>query len=268
MKKRIVAYLLDIILISMFSSLISSIPFINKDYNEYRNTYGEYSDKIKDFNNLKNDFNDYSSDYEISLEEYEKLTNDYPSYADYFKNKYEELNLSNEKLDDDMKNTIILELIDINKDIFNDYAYKLAKLEIIPSIINIVCIIVYFVFVQYFLNGQTLGKRILNIKVVKKNNEKASILNLFIRTIILMGTIFTVCNLVCLQFLSKTDYLNINFYISCASNICSFAIIVVLCINKGEVGLHDLIGNTKVVPIDNNLDSAKIIESNDNNINC
>lgn len=261
MKKRIVAYLLDIILISMISSLISSIPFINKDYNEYRSTYGEYSNKVQDFNNLKNDFNDYSSDYEISLEEYEKLTNDYPSYADYFKNKYEELNLFNEKLDDDMKDTIILELIDINKDIFNDYAYKLAKLEFIPSIINIVCIIVYFVFVQYFLNGQTLGKRIVSIKVVRKDEKKASILNLLIRTVVLMGIVFTTCNLVCLQLLSKSDYLNIFYYISYASYINEFLIFATSLVNNDNRGLHDLLGNTKVVSVLENTENVKIIDS-------
>ena len=261
MKKRIVAYILDIILVSMISSLISMVPFINVDYNKYKDKFEEYNEEIKNFEGLKSDFNTYTEDYELSLDEYENLINDYPKYADYLTSKYDELNLLTDKLDDDLKIIIILEITDINKDILLDYSYNLCKLEFIPSIINIVCIIVYFVFVQYFLNGQTLGKRIVSIKVVRKDENRASILNLLIRTVVLMGIVFTTCNLVCLQLLSKSDYLNIFNYISYASYINEFLIFATSLVNNDNRGLHDLLGNTKVVPVLENTENVKIIDS-------
>ena len=65
MKKRIVAYILDIILVSMISSLISMIPFINVDYNKYKDKFDEYNEEIKNFESLKSDFTTYAEDYEL-----------------------------------------------------------------------------------------------------------------------------------------------------------------------------------------------------------
>ena len=76
-----------------------------------------------------------------------------------------------------------------------------------------------------------------------------------------MGIVFTTCNLVCLQLLSKSDYLNIFYYISYASYINEFLIFATSLVNNDNRGLHDLLGNTKVVPVLENTENVKIIDS-------
>ena len=46
-------------------------------------------------------------------------------------------------------------------------AYKYAKSTQTLEIISVSTTIIYFVFLQYFMNGQTLGKRILKIQVAQ-----------------------------------------------------------------------------------------------------
>lgn len=76
-----------------------------------------------------------------------------------------------------------------------------------------------------------------------------------------MGIVFTTCNLVCLQLLSKSDYLNIFYYISYASYINEFLIFATSLVNNDNRGLHDLLGNTKVAPVLENTENVKIIDS-------
>ena len=76
-----------------------------------------------------------------------------------------------------------------------------------------------------------------------------------------MGIVFTTCNLVCLQLLSKSDYLNIFYYISYASYINEFLIFATSLVNNDNRGLHDLLGNTKVISVLENTENVKIIDS-------
>ena len=65
--RRLWAYLMDIIIITLISSLFVKIEFINLKYDEYQKIYQEYLDytsEIKDVNALKNDpkLTEYSYD--------------------------------------------------------------------------------------------------------------------------------------------------------------------------------------------------------------
>ena len=54
--KRIGAYILDMVLVMLVASLVSSLTFINKDYKEYNSTYNEYSDRLEVYQNFIKDF--------------------------------------------------------------------------------------------------------------------------------------------------------------------------------------------------------------------
>ena len=54
--KRIIAYLLDILLVFFVASLVTSIRFINPYYDKYTETYEKYSDVLDKY--YKGDINE------------------------------------------------------------------------------------------------------------------------------------------------------------------------------------------------------------------
>ena len=107
---------------------------------------------------------------------------------------------------------------------------------IIAGILAVLFAIFYFVIVPaYIYPGQTLGKKICKIKIVKVNNEQVTIKNMLLRQLlgVIVITIITQTNFV-------TPLMYAGFIIS--------GISILLYLFKGEHRtLHDYLGNTKVV---------------------
>lgn len=212
--KRFVAYAIDILIVSLISSLITSNTLINKDYKKYMDTYEEY-DKVVD-------------KYEVdrgALEdalEYEAISQD-------------EYDVKLEKLNDSF-----------DKDNVN-YNYKLIKLSLIATTISIFLILLYFVVVQYYFNGQTLGKRIMKLRVVSNSDKKLNILNYLIRCLILNSVLINTLSIIMVLVLSKSNYLIYNEIIYVVNYIVEMVIIFMMGFTKDNRGLQDYVANTKVI---------------------
>lgn len=197
LSKRIIAYLLDILLVYLLISLISGIRFINPTYDKYVKVYNEYEDVFERYVNK-----------EISIEEVNELN--------------------------------------------NDSIYKLTKYSVSTSVVIIVVIFGYFVLFQKYNNGQTLGKKIMKIKVVDANDNNISIIKYILRTIpmyyIFIGSIIPIIiNQVVVFLVSSNTYLtvySIPINIFLFINIISFVMIIK---REDSRGLHDLLANTKVI---------------------
>lgn len=210
--KRVVAYLIDIILVSIVSTFLTSNSFINKDYDKYQDTYDKY---------------------EEVYEEYIDLTEE----------------LDNEKLTDEEYNKKIEEINGEYELVFEDYNYKLVKLSIIPTSISIVILILYFVGLQYLLKGQTLGKKIMKLQIKSNNNKKLNIFNYILRSLILNEVLINVVSIVFILVLNKSGYLIYNQIVYVISYVIEMAIIFMIVFDKNNRGLHDYLSNTKVVDL-------------------
>ena len=240
--KRIGAYLLDIFLIQLVVSLLSQIGFINSNYKKYNNTYQEYIEELDSYQKFISDLNNNYEDNKLNEEEYNNLNEKYPELINYLENNYDDLEISEEEYDE-----IIENLYDSYEKKVFDYNYELSRLNVISVIISIIITIIYFTIFQYYSNGQTLGKKIMNLKVVMKNNEKVKFINLLFRTILLYGIIITIVQLTCLFTLSKNNYNHIIFFIDMIGSAIELATILTFLIRKDHRGLHDLICSTAVV---------------------
>ena len=212
--KRLIAYIIDIVIVSVVSTLITSNSYINKDYNKYIDTYDKYQK--------------YSEHYQKNLKELDKSLDDEKTSEKEYE---EELNKLNNSFDE--------------KSI--DYNYKLIKLSIIPTIISILVILLYFVVIQFYMGGKTLGKKIVKLKVVSNNKKDLTIFNYFLRSLILNGVFFNSMSIVMVLVLSKNNYLIYNEIVYVINYILEMCIVFMMSFDKDNRGLHDYVANTKVI---------------------
>ena len=111
------------------------------------------------------------------------------------------------------------------------------------------CIMLYFIVMQFYFGGQTLGKRILKLKVVSNNDKKLSIINFFIRSLIVNEIFINILNVIFILVLSKGNYLIYNKIIYVVTYILEMAILFTMVFDKQNRGLHDYISNTKVIEL-------------------
>ena len=114
--KRIGAYVLDVLIVSLLVSLLSYVPFLNPSRDAYSEKYNE----------LVNLQEQYTSN-EISLDEYNQA--------------------------------------------FVPIAYEIYRYNTYYVIIDLVCTLLYFGVLQFFCKGQTIGKKLFQIRVVS-NDER------------------------------------------------------------------------------------------------
>lgn len=212
--KRFFAYAIDILIVSLISSLITSNTLINKDYKKYMDTYEKYEEVVNTYKVDKGALGDAL--------EYEAIT------QDEYDTKIEELNNN------------------FDKDNIN-YNYKLIKLSLISTTISILIILLYFVVIQYYFNGQTVGKKIMKLRVVSKNNKKLNILNYLIRSLVLNGVLINVLSIIMILVLSKNNYLIYNEIIYVVNYMVEVAIIFMMGFDKDNRGLQDYVANTRVI---------------------
>lgn len=191
--KRILAYIIDICIVSLISTLLNYMIPVSNNYKQLNNQLTEIV---------------------------EKYTNKEITMADYMKQ-------------------------------FNDLNYEISK-EIIPtSIITLVITIIYFIVVTYYLNGETLGKKILKIKIVSNNDKKLTMNSLLIRSFIINSIAINIFSIVTIFFLKKSFYLNIYNIVSYIYSIILIICFAMILFRKDGRGLHDLLANTKVISTSN-----------------
>ena len=130
-----------------------------------------------------------------------------------------------------------------------DLSYQLSKLTGLSTVITIIIYVLYFIVFQYYMSGQTIGKRILNIRIEKNDNSDLTMNDIVIRNLINNSIL---CNIVVviLVLISK----NVYFYGSSIIQMVQYMLIVVNVVNvfmiiirKDGRSISDLIANTKVV---------------------
>ncbi|MPQ42938.1 RDD family protein [Clostridium tarantellae] len=122
---------------------------------------------------------------------------------------------------------------------------------IIAGIVALGFAFFYFVIVPtYIYNGQTLGKKICKIKIVKKSNDNVTLTNMLLRQVI--GIIVIEGALVSasaiwhsvVTIVTKINFVTPLMYLGFVVTAISVGILV---FNKEHRAIHDYLGNTKVV---------------------
>lgn len=163
------------------------------------------------------------------------------------------LNMDNQKVLNDELTTIENQFLD-DKISLNTYLnqassvyHEMDKERVMVSILNIMYILIYFIVIPFNNKGQTYGKKMVGIKVVREDKEELTLNDFIYRNLFINGLGYM---LICLSLV----YLIPSFYYFITSSILSFIQIVLvftsifmILYRHDKKGLHDLWTKTKVV---------------------
>jgi uncharacterized RDD family membrane protein YckC len=127
--------------------------------------------------------------------------------------------------------------------------YRADKERIIISIVTIVVTVGYFATYAYYKGGQTLGKKLLKIKIVSKNMEDVSHGSMMIRSLLLNGVLTSVLSIVFLLFFSE-DHYYIVYLLTLIHSLFVFISLFMILFRNDKRGLHDFISGTKVITME------------------
>lgn len=254
--KRAIAYFIDMMLVSLVVNSLISSSMVNFQLDTYQDIYKEYTD----FHNLY--VEQYNNDIK-TCENLEKAFSNKKITEEKYINSYEDLKSSVDseeitKEEYDSKCLIIVDNYNDNKitedeylDKVTTYSYNLEKKSSFNYIINIIACLLYFVLFQGFTNGQTLGKKIMRLKVVSDDGqEKISYKRLFIRTLFLYSIIYYLALTISVSILSESAF-TLSFNILYMLNyILSLVLVFMIGVNSNRRGLHDVVAKTKVIELD------------------
>lgn len=134
------------------------------------------------------------------------------------------------------------------QDIQISYSYNIAKEEGLISIVTILISIVYFGLLQFYMKGQTYGKKLFKI-CVKSDDDNLSINQLLFRALIIDSIVLDLVLFVCMLFMNKTIYYYSDLLFESIQFIIYFVCFVMIIKNNDRKGLHDVLFHTSVIDL-------------------
>lgn len=195
--KRVMAYIIDILLVSIIMTPLINWRVINPYIDDYTKYYNEYTELMEQAN-----------DGEVDTE------------SEEYKNTIVELN------------------------------YNVNKYKVISSSISAGSLLLYFAVLQWALKGQTIGKKIMKIKVVSNNeNKDLNIGNYILRSLILNNIIFSIILMIGVYIFKSNGYYTLSMIVTYLQLLVMSIIMLMVVLRKDFRGLHDLVAGTKVIDL-------------------
>lgn len=193
--KRLLAYIIDILIVGFVASAISSIEVINPYCDNYIEAYEKYS-KEMDSLNEDNVFDKIKS---------EEFVLDYQNVLKY---------------------------------------------GVYSSVICITCYILYFGGFQKWNKNQTVGKKLMRLKVVNKNNkDDVRLWQYILRTIIVYNLLFNSLSVVVSYMFKGNLFFTTSIITSIIGYVITYVGYIMILFRKDGCGLHDFVSGTKVVEV-------------------
>lgn len=166
-------------------------------------------------------------------------------YKDKYKDAYEKYNEVVQKSTEDEKNDYKDEIIELN--------YEVYKYRTYNSMFSATALILYFGVLPLVMNGQTLGKKIMKLRVVSNNEKKLNFWKYLIRIVILNNIWLSLINVGAVYVVSGVKFYYVTYVISMLSSLIYMLNLIMVMFRKDNRGLHDMVAGTKVILVSNDV---------------
>ena len=193
--KRIIAFVIDIVIVSLVVSLINLLP-IDPYQDKYKDTYEKYNEVVR------KSTEDGSHDYKD-------------------------------------------EIIELNYDVYKYRTYS--------SVFSAAALILSFGVLPLVMNGQTLGKKVMKLRVVSNNDKKLNFWKYLIRIVVLNNIWLSLINVGAVYIVSGVKFYYVTYVISMISSLVYMLNLIMVMFRKDNRGLHDMVAGTKVIEVNNDV---------------
>ena len=178
-------------------------------------------------------------------------------YKDKYKDAYEKYNEVVQKSTEDEKNDYKDEIIELN--------YEVYKYRTYSSMFSATALILYFGVLPLVMNGQTLGKKIMKLRVVSNNEKKLNFWKYLIRIVILNNIWLSLINVGAVYVVNGVKFYYVTYVISMLSSLIYMLNLIMVMFRKDNRGLHDMVAGTKVILVSNDavVESVEEVKKDD-----
>ena len=128
-------------------------------------------------------------------------------------------------------------------------SYQAAKYQGTSILINIFAFIMYFIVFQFYNKGQTIGKKLLKIKLVSVDKE-LTMNQLIIRSLLINSILFSMIQVITISFSNDaTGYFYTVGTFEFMQSLFVMISALMIMFSNNRKGLHDYISKTEVVKI-------------------
>lgn len=129
----------------------------------------------------------------------------------------------------------------------SDISYDLSRQTVVVSFISLTMYILYFIVFQFYNKGQTIGKKLMKIKIESNDGKDLTMNQLAVRSLIINSILANLILLAVIILGSKDVYFVSSTTVSMIQYIIIFTTAIMILFRKDKRGLHDVITNTKVI---------------------
>ena len=126
-------------------------------------------------------------------------------------------------------------------------SYQLSQKQGVVSLVTLFLAVLYFIAYQYYNNGQTIGKKLMKIKVVSSTDKEITMNSFIFRSLIVNSILVDMISFAIVIFGNETAY----FYGVAICGIIKYTLLLIcgfmVMWSKSGLGLHDRIAHTTVV---------------------
>lgn len=157
-----------------------------------------------------------------------------------------------EKLQTELENTVTNYMqgeltIEEYLEEIKDLTYEIEKNSTGINLVQLVISIGYFIIFTYLNKGQTLGKKLLKLKIVNEKEEKPTILQIMLRTSIIYQILPSLLIIILVLFIRKEYFLTIYSILTMITYIFILASAIMILYRNDKLGIQDILSKTKIV---------------------
>ncbi len=250
---RILAFAIDLLFINIILIGVSNISFINPNIPKINDLSKEFSQITQEYNGITSRIDEMFSDNMIDLAESTEIKNDYRNFVVAFY----EIPIDKE-IDSSIKDRVVNDINTEYQASYMLYNVEINKCNIGINIFGVIISILYFGVFEWYMKGQTIGKKIFKLRTVDNDNikNKIPLWKYLIKAVLISEVVFTIATVICASITTYEGYHSPIWFNKAYSVIYNIEYIyntlflLVIFIRKDERSVHDVLLGIRVALFD------------------